>query len=149
MAVKIGKIIQAPNLALTLIRNATLWITEKLGLQMVPKSMSQQSIGPGFFSKSAIMPEKHRRPFPQPLVSHRQGGEPVLMDSFLGDQFTLLSRIASSNDVSHPLISHVEVAGPKTEPTGDSETKRIIDVDGVLANWLDEVKADAVLLRPD
>jgi len=148
-AVRVGKIIQAPNRAIAMIRNAAMRMTEFLGYDIRHMSMSQEPLGPGFFSESAVVPKKFRRPFPQPYVSDRQNGQQVLMDTFLGDRFTLLTRLGNCDQNLHPLIKLVQIHGPDAALDPDSTATEIYDVDGVVTNWLEELDADAVLLRPD
>ena len=82
------------------------------------------------------------------LTTEVTGADGVVMDAFLGDQFTLLTRTGAREVDSEPLIQVVQVMPPDAEPS-DSGTAQLLDAEGTITRWLDDVKADAVLLRPD
>lgn len=96
-----------------------------------------------------MVPEKYRFPFPQPFVSDGPGGDRVLMDQFLGDHFTLLTTMGGDDDGDRHLIKTVRVVGSMSDDSKLTGGEQMLDLDGVVEQWLGEVGADAVLLRPD
>jgi len=148
-AVRIGKIIQAPSRVLGIVRNAAMRIGEMLGMDIRHLTMSQEPLGPGFFSDTGIVPEDRRYPFPQPRVRETSDGDPILLDETLGLHFTLVTRIGANLRDRHPLVKLLEVVGPDSESNPHSTVDKIYDVDGVITEWLNETGCDALLLRPD
>ncbi len=95
--------------------------------------------------------------FPQPMVVDREGSK-GLLDAFTGQSLRLV--IAADVDAG-PLLEQVrlrlegsqlpfEVVRLSTEcPTATDDADRFHELDGILAQWLDERNCKVVIVRPD
>lgn len=151
LAVRIGKIIQSPSRVRSYLANAAMVLAERLHIDMPMKTVKTLPIGPGFCSADHAPRERTRCPFPQPTVLDPEG-DSVLLDTCLGNDFTLLTRNApyaeAPDFAEDPLIRHLYVADSHEVVSRAGRTV-IVDRDGELLAWLNERGCDAVLLRPD
>jgi 3-(3-hydroxy-phenyl)propionate hydroxylase len=81
------------------------------------------------------------------------GGEPVLFDDAFGGAGALIARSATAlADLPHRVQTGLKDLGITLVALAGSDTAGVTvvdDVDGVYGSWLDELAADAVLVRPD
>jgi 3-(3-hydroxy-phenyl)propionate hydroxylase len=80
-------------------------------------------------------------------------GEPVLFDDAFGGPAALVARDAAAltalpRDLRRRL-DRLGVALVALRGTGDADVRVVDDVDGTYTGWLDDLAADAVLIRPD
>lgn len=71
-------------------------------------------------------------------------GAPALLDDVVGPGFALLTRGPEAPALGQPARRALERCGVRLVPLGPG-----FDVEGAYARWLDQLGADAVLVRPD
>jgi len=148
VAVRIGKIIQSPSRIQSFIANALMVLSERFGIEVPIRPTKSVPLGPGFYSAQHATSQHLRCPFPQPLVSNSEG-KTVRLDECLGSDFTLIFRNLDIGDVESgrcaDLVKPIQVVGSGDSVSGNA----LVDIEGVIGNWMDEHRCDAVLLRPD
>jgi len=151
LAVRLGRVIQSPSRFKSSLVNASMILAERLRIETPIRSTKTIPIGPGFYSAAHPPGSKKQCPFPQPCVQ-LPSGETHRLDACLGDFFTLLSRHRNRPAVSESsadgLVKDLHYLPADSAYTGSFEGS-IRDTEGTIANWLDDHRCDAVLLRPD
>ncbi len=151
LAVRIGRVIQSSSRIKSFLANAAMVLAERLRIETPIRSTKSIPLGPGFYSAAHSPGKKKQCPFPQPSVVS-SGGETCRLDDCLGDSFTLISR-QDEHSSQVDFATNALVTELRFVPAGSGDANAsdncVEDSEGVIAQWLQDHRCDAVLLRPD